>query len=435
MARQIFRQDAVDRMASPDHFDKPVRLISSAQWIWLVSLSTLIVFGLIWSFRVTVPIKTQGQGILIDPKGQGALSSEFAGRIEELTVTYGDIVSAGDPIATLSRADLNREIEVAQAALNDALLAKEKSEEIYQRNLVRQTATDRQLRASIAGRIGDLREQLASRQEFTRKIESMTAIGAASSSELMTSIAITDELTNELRSLEQGLLDIEAAASKAINLRDKERLKEQQAVDAQRRELQKLREQSLYENTVKAKQSGRITAILVNVGDVVTAGTSLATIDRQRADQELDAVLYIPPTHGKRVAVGMAAEINPTTSERVIYGHIRGEVSSVSLLPSSRESLQRYLQNDQLVTEVLQNGAPIEVRVTLKRDEGTPTGYSWSSSSGPDTLITKGTSLTGQIVIERRRIIDLVLPGARERGAHLVRQSFTESHASAIDGH
>jgi HlyD family secretion protein len=76
--------------------------------------------------------------------------------------------------------------------------------------------------------------------------------------------------------------------------------------------------------------------------------------------------------------------------------------------------MRRVLQNDQLVEQLSLGGAPIEVRLELRRTPDTPTGFEWSSSSGPVSGVNAGTLLEGKVVIEERPLIDLVVPSASQ---------------------
>jgi HlyD family secretion protein len=74
--------------------------------------------------------------------------------------------------------------------------------------------------------------------------------------------------------------------------------------------------------------------------------------------------------------------------------------------------MRRVLQNDQLVQQLLAGGAPIEVRIALERDAGNASGFAWSASRGPEASISAGSIVSGQVVVDHRRVIGWLLPGA-----------------------
>jgi HlyD family secretion protein len=164
---------------------------------------------------------------------------------------------------------------------------------------------------------------------------------------------------------------------------------------------------------IRSPQAGRITEVKVVAGDVVAAGAALATIAPTEGKDTLLALLYVPATEGKRIEVGMPAEITPTTVERAVYGHIPGSVVSVAPLPATPEGMRRVLRNDQLVQQLIASGAPIEVRVALDRNIANASGFDWSASKGPDAQISAGSIVEGQVVVDRTPVIGWLIPAAR----------------------
>jgi HlyD family secretion protein len=78
--------------------------------------------------------------------------------------------------------------------------------------------------------------------------------------------------------------------------------------------------------------------------------------------------------------------------------------------------MMRALKNEQLVTTLSGHDAPYEVHADLVPDRETPSGYRWSSSSGPPARVQSGTLATGDITVERRRPIEMILPLLRKAG-------------------
>ena len=126
---------------------------------------------------------------------------------------------------------------------------------------------------------------------------------------------------------------------------------------------------------------------------------------------ELEAVIYLSATEGKKIQPGMRVQISPTIIRPEEYGVMLGWVTSVGEFPESQQSMSRVLENDELVQRFSQNGAPIEVRVDLIPDARTVSGYKWSSSVGPDIEIRSGTLATATIIVEERVPIRMIFPG------------------------
>ena len=63
---------------------------------------------------------------------------------------------------------------------------------------------------------------------------------------------------------------------------------------------------------------------------------------------------------------------------------------------------------------ILESGASIEVIARLDADPSTPTGYHWSSSRGPRTIISAGLTSSMRVIVETRAPITYLLPVLRE---------------------
>lgn len=122
-------------------------------------------------------------------------------------------------------------------------------------------------------------------------------------------------------------------------------------------------------------------------------------------------MIYFPPAEGKKVQVGMNVEVAPSTVRKDEYGFLLGRVSHVAEVPSTTVGMMRTLKNDQLVETLSGDGAPFEVQVELLPDASTPTGYKWSSSTGPaDAAINSGTLADAEVTVRSMRLVSLIIP-------------------------
>jgi HlyD family secretion protein len=151
--------------------------------------------------------------------------------------------------------------------------------------------------------------------------------------------------------------------------------------------------------------------IMVKEGQLISGSTPILSL--QPAAGDLEARLYLSPADGKLVATNMPVDLSPVSVKKEEYGLLRGHVVSVSPFPVTPQGMLRILENQALVNEFSQGGAPIEVSVALDRGKGT-NQYAWSSAKGADVVLTSGTLCDGTITIKREHPIDLVLPIARK---------------------
>lgn len=154
--------------------------------------------------------------------------------------------------------------------------------------------------------------------------------------------------------------------------------------------------------------AGRIVDLAAEQGAGLQAGATIASIDE--TGKPLEAVIYMPAASGVNVRPSMDVQVSPASLSREEYGFIRGKVRSVASFPATFQSMMRVLANEQLVQEFLQGGTPIEVRIDLIPDTSTPSGYRWSSSSGPPFAIDSGALCQATITLAEQRPINLVFP-------------------------
>src|SRR5580700_4589769 len=109
-ANQIFRQAALDRLSSPDQLDLLTQVTTPKGWIALYTLGASVFVALLWGIFGSLPTTVAGQGIITRSGGVVDVSTGTQGRIKELKVDIGDIVKAGDVIATVEQPDLQRDI-------------------------------------------------------------------------------------------------------------------------------------------------------------------------------------------------------------------------------------------------------------------------------------------------------------------------------------
>ena len=149
--------------------------------------------------------------------------------------------------------------------------------------------------------------------------------------------------------------------------------------------------------------------ILTDLSPGYPSGASLDPVGQPA--QELQAVVYVSLMDGSKVRPGMDVQISPSTVKREEAGFMLGSVTSVGKYPATAQDMFRALGSNELAQAFSVGGiAPIEVRVKLALDPGVAGGYQWSSPRGAGIAIQSGTLCSADIVVDKRRPIELVLP-------------------------
>jgi len=422
MAKAIFRQAAIDRLAAPEGYNRPPKLVRPTGWLALVLLCATIAGGFYWCTQAEAPVKVAASGIILPEGGLQEIVSDTDGRIEKLFLRRGEVISENDPVVSFRRTELRRELEEAEAEHNDARSRLHDLTAFYRSKDERETEAENERQATIEftqSLVAERHELLQQRKEVVgllvqRKIMVQekfldAALELAQASER---IAV---LEDESKSL--ALRRIDRQSKQSLALFDEEQKERQFA-----RVVESLKQKIEDNRVIKSAHSGRVIEVKVNRGDVVSPGTQLATLspdDRDLAGdgKNIVGLLYISPVDGKRVRPGMTVEIEPSTVRREEYGFIFAEVVSVSAVPATIEGMRSTLKNERLVTQLSGSGAPFEARVRFLTDPATPSGFRWSSSTGPSSPILAGTLLNGRVIVDRVPIIDLVVPGLSKKVA------------------
>jgi len=413
--KQIFRQAALDRLASPEQVDRPLRVVGGTGWLALAMLLLGLAGFLVWVVSASAPVKVQARGIMIAAGGLEQIIANTQGRLKSVEIRRGDMVAAGQVVATFEQAELGRELETARAKLVDARHRYTQLTDFYRENDRREDT----LEAERIGTIKQTHELLQERLALLRKKHD-------SVSQLRARKVITDE---ELIQVQLELSDVRERLAalddeeKAIAVRKQERLSKQQLqlldeeleIRQHRRQMERLEARLGEQLNLTSPHAGRVMEVTVNPGEVVEPGRALATIAPPIAPQDsgeaaITAFVYVNPADGKRIRPGMQTEINPSAFRPEEYGYMLGRVESVSELPATLEGMGRVLKNEQLARELTQTGVPFEVRVALLPDAATPSGYRWSSSRGPEAEINAGMLLNARVIVKRLRLINLAIP-------------------------
>jgi multidrug efflux pump subunit AcrA (membrane-fusion protein) len=152
---------------------------------------------------------------------------------------------------------------------------------------------------------------------------------------------------------------------------------------------------------VDAPVAGTIDQIYVTPGTFVGPGTPVA--EMLPLGSPMSALMFVGAGEGKTIRIGMRADISPSTAPSSQYGSVSGVVTYVSPLPLTQQKVVALLgDRPGLIATVARLGAPLEVTVTLKRNPSTPSGFAWTSGTGPDFEVTPGTLLTGSVLVSRQ---------------------------------
>ena len=409
--KPIFRKVALERLSSPEQLDQLMQVTNPQGWLALMALMTLVAGGVLWGFFGSIPTEATGEGMLLRRGGVSDLVATGPGQVDDVLVAVGDVIEKGEPVANIRQEGLQRQIEDAEAKrtaveteYQDLLRYADEQKRLSERNLAQKRANLELSIATLERELELLGERIDAQRTLLEDglITQQTLL--STEQELNTSRDRLAGLRLELGGLELSRLETEQQLAQQIEARRGE-LRD---LDLQLRELNASFEENV---SILSPYTGRVLELMVDRGDVVQAGTSVLTMEV--VSEELMAVLYVPASLGKAVQPGMEVRVSPSNVKREEYGYMIGEVVRAAGFPSTSRGMMRLLANEELVAKLMLSGPPIQVDVDLIEDPKTPTGYRWSSSSGPDLEISSGTLTFGSVVVKQDRPISLVIPKVR----------------------
>ena len=66
MQKSLFREEAMDKMSSPDELDRLMRVTDPKGWLALIALLGLVAAAVVWGVFGSVPVQVSGdKGVLL----------------------------------------------------------------------------------------------------------------------------------------------------------------------------------------------------------------------------------------------------------------------------------------------------------------------------------------------------------------------------------
>ena len=116
---KLFRQEALERLSSPERLDQMIQVVSPRAWLPLSAIGFLVATAGVWSVVGRIPLNVTGQGVLIQPRQVVQFQSPSAGGLLNLKIKVGDIVKRDQVIATIDQSTTKQQLEQEKAKLGE----------------------------------------------------------------------------------------------------------------------------------------------------------------------------------------------------------------------------------------------------------------------------------------------------------------------------
>ena len=468
----IFRQQALDRLSSPERLDRLMQVVSPKDWLPLGGLAVIGVLGVLWSLYGNIPITVTGKGVLINPRRVVQFQSPISGQLQSLNVRDGQCVKKDDLLGIIDPSDKKQQLQQQRDKLAQLKQQVAKTTLLRQQKTQLETETISAERSSLQQRLQDtqkltprlkdeglnsISQQRRSLQQRLQDAEELTPVlqqRLAKQRELQKQGAISEELVlqaeQEYRQTRQNISEIQAqiqqlqvqktelqqqylenlnsitqlkAELEKLDTRSKQLEQDNlEATNTEKNQIQEVEQaiarldKEVADNSIiKSPHTGCIVEITATVGQYLNPGNRLGTLQTAGTASEMMGITYFAVEDGKKIRPGMQILITPDTVKRTRFGGIVGKIHDVSPFPITSEGATSVVGNPEIVQKLMgEEGGKIEAIAQLKLDSKTFSGYKWSSSDGPQLEISPGTTTTVRVTVEERSPITFVLPILRE---------------------
>jgi HlyD family secretion protein len=416
--KEIFRSVALERLSSPEQLDQLMRVTTPRGWLLLLGIGALLLTALVWGVTGSVPERIAGQGILIRSGGVLTVEASGDGRVTDVAVREGDVVSEGQVVARIQQQDLVLRIQQKRAEVAELRRQHEQQQQFGAGDVQRQAAYRSQRREQLQAAIDAGGSTVRSLNDKIESERELVAQGLITQQALLSTTQARDQAEERVRQSRSELVQLDAEAGQVLNRNRQDAEQSLTRLTAAERELAQMESELRTSSDVTSPYTGRVLELVVEQGSMVTRGQPVLAVDLTgKAVKGLEAILYIPSVHGKKIRPGMEVQIAPSTVKKEEYGYLLGTVTYVSDYPVTPQGMRRVLKNEQLVAALSGTDAPYQIHVDLLPESGNVSTYRWTSAEGPPIRIQSGTLATAGVVVERRRPILMVIPQLRRHTA------------------
>jgi len=411
----VFRKVSLDRLSSPEQLDQLMQVTDARGWIILSAFSIALATAVLWGFLGSVTHDVPCSGMLVKSGGVFEVSALSNGRITDLAVRVGDMVTEGQVVARMSQPELADKLLEARAVVTELKTQHEEIVAHGSQDVALQTRLLAQQRATLTQTITAAQRSAKAYRETDELQAKLVQEGLLTRQTELATRHQLDQTEQQIGDGQSQLAQI-AVHEQELRARHEDEVSASRTKIAAQERVVAVLERGIKSNAeVVSQHTGRILEIIADQGTLVGAGDPIVTLDLMgRTVKELEVVLYVPSSYGKQIQVGMTAYVSPSTVKREEFGLMVGRVTYVSDYPATSRGMLRILKNDKLLASLVGSDSPYEVHADLLVDEHTFSGYRWSSSQGPPLKIQSGTRAAAYVTVASRRPIEMVIPLLRE---------------------
>ena len=413
MNSRLFRQVSLERLSSPEQLDQMLKVTSPRGWTGLIAIFVLLCTAIIWGFKGRITTTAAGEGVIVRSGGVINVVTRGGGMVLNVNAKVGDKIKANQVIATVAQPVLSEKAHAIQEALAEATRERDRSLQILNDSTRLQVEALERKRANDELQMQELDDQAKLTNEQITADEQLVTRGLITRQQALEVKQKLVTIQDQIATLKAEVKQLDAQKFSFESTPQREDTAMRDRISNLQRDLAAARKELSMAETVTSPYDGQVLELKVSSGSNVTMGQPILSI--QPDEHNLELVAYVPSSSAKEISNGMDVQVSPTNIKREEFGFMKGDVAYVSDYPATPAALMRNFENEALAQALSSSGPVTEVRVALKADSETPTGFKWSASKGPGTIITSGTICTVQIVTKQQQPISLVFPYIKKK--------------------
>lgn len=411
----LFRQSALDRLASPEQLDNIVSDLPAKDRWALLSVLALIVLLLLWSVFGKIPERVKGMGILISTNAVviNAVSAD-TGVVTAVFHQIGEQVKRGQHLGSVDLPDLTARLNTLESAV------KERTEQL-QAASQRVADSDQIFNVAQLNRKKTLEQRLSAAQDASELLAKQLHQDEALYERRLLTWQQVNDVRNALMQARSNVLDsrsqlaqLQSETTQQHNASTRELQDLRDRLSDAQRQLQEIRARIDDLGTIKSPADGRIVEWKARPGTRLAQGMPVVSIETGTGG--LEALVYLPANDGKRTKPGMVVQVAPSTVKREEYGMLLGTLAQVSDFPVTAQAVLAEVGNEELVKAFTGAGPMLAARVHLQPNPKRRSGYEWSGGPGPESTeaLSRGSLLEAEVTVDWRRPISYVVPWLRK---------------------
>ena len=361
----------------------PLKIVQPFAWLGIVAVSVGVTGTLVWSLFGSVRQSVTLKGVVAHPDGLVQVFSPSTERIQSINVRPGDSVVEGQTIARLSSVSQD---QLINTSLKNLRITKKNNEKLI--NLSNKRLAEV---VNIENQLDMVYQPLASEAEklYNERLITANVLAQSKKNYLENKLSLLTEksqLQSEIKTLNEQITEKEGA------LNENTSVLEQKYV-------------------IKSPVTGTVKDINYIRGEYPSLGTPLATITKSQTS-ELIVLATASSGDADKLMPGDPVLFTPSNVNRNRYGGITGEVLTIDRRPVSSEYIVNFTGNQSIGEELAKDQHLYLIKIKIFRSENSPTGFAWSSGSGPEVRLKPYPSLLGKTTVyyDEKSPISYVLP-------------------------